>query len=132
MHLLRTRAAYIVLVMGLLAWVWGLVFQNVHSVTAIHVRCDQHDEVVEYAAGGPAAVDLHDPEIGVDHDRVHPDHHCVLQGIQLLGTPTIAVLAPSRFQQNVSSRQRRPTTRGAPRGPPLDYAPKTSPPAATA
>jgi len=123
------------LVVGLLAWTWGLVFQGVHAVTTVHVRCEQHHEIVEFRVTGGVAADAeghHHPEIKADHHRPHPEHYCVLQGIQLLGTPTIAVLAPSRFLQYVPLRQVRPRTSDAPRGPPLEYAPKTSPPVATA
>jgi hypothetical protein len=134
MHRLRTRTAHVALIIGVIAWVCGLGFENIHAATSIHAWCEQHQQVVEFHGSGgdvlAAEPDAH-PEIRAEDRQSHPDHGCWLQGLTLSSNLAFVVVVPNSYYRPVLRRAVNPTTEGAPPAPPLDYAPKTSPPITT-
>lgn len=115
----------VVLLAGLLAWVLGQWASLKHQIEVLHVRCAQHGELIEVAAEDAesalhaevaqvSAPDAEEHEHGC-HIPLQSDVH--LQVIKLTSSLSEPVyIAPVRGIP------------GAPRGPPLAYAPKTSPP----
>jgi hypothetical protein len=144
MRLIRHRLARIAALIATVVWVFTTSAGAMHEIVVRHVRCAEHGELSEVRAGhhgedhgrttrtpgaGASAGERadHGPVV-TSGDAAHPDHGCA----ELLGSsdPTLPVLGvPPR------SRMARPVgdplcDPGAPRGPPLEYAPKTSPPEA--
>ncbi len=116
-------------------WVVGSVSMQLHDIFNAHVVCAEHG-VVEHVelADGTAQADAtaqHDdgPAISAADTSDHGEA-CPLQGIpsfgpaiaqaSLSGPPLVSWLPPDPL-----------VVPGAPRGPPLAYAPKTSPPVAS-
>lgn len=120
------------LVHGLLAlsaavWLFSGVASGLHHLLVRHVVCADHGELVElddeHAAA--AAVPSEGPELrAVDHHD--HDHGCDELLVDRLALPT-AHAKPAHFLV-LSWRSAPMTGAEAPRGPPLAYAPKTSPP----
>lgn len=124
------RAALLLVVSAL--WLGSTIALQVHERLVQHIMCAEHGHTIE---------------LGYHHDTDHPadgqrrwrgapqgdghHHACEHEGVATptvpfaahLQTPLPPVLWPSTAP---------PTLRVAPRGPPLAYAPKTSPPAAPA
>jgi len=111
-----------------LLWAWSLHAGQLHQLRGAHALCLEHVQVVDVPAG-------HTDVASIDHPggdsawatTPDTDHGCVVQ-----------ILVPPDLLQVVAVRDVRRLTfpvvdplaaREAPRGPPLDYAPKTSPPA---
>lgn len=116
----RPSRAFLALA-GLL-WIWAFCAQQIHGATVVHVVCPEHGEVTELAPGGAP----------VDHATISalPDgeHHdgCALPAIAPALLPTaLAPLHPQEAPELLPSL--RPILPDV-RGPPLTYAPKTSPP----
>jgi hypothetical protein len=129
MRRLRTRTGHVVLSVGLLAWLLGLVAAQVHDLRAIHVQCDQHGQIVELSlSAGPYAHADAPSQDRVRGSNLEPerDHGCVLLGAVLFTGPTLSGMVPVATRERVE-RVTPPRQRAA-RGPPLVYAPKTSPP----
>ncbi|MCB9762150.1 MAG: hypothetical protein H6739_20290 [Alphaproteobacteria bacterium] len=126
MHHLRARAARLALLLGVALWVFGLTARHVHRVQVMHVVCAVHGEILEMDAQASAD----DAHTGTDELRTAPDdphdHDCALQGVSAAGLAqlTLALPAPTNHQRVPRLGAR---AHGI-RGPPLAYAPKTSPP----
>lgn len=126
MRRFRTRFGHVALSVGLLAWLLSIVAAQVHTLRTMHVECDEHGEIVGLQLTGTV-------HIAPDHDRAQRldadldrDHGCMLLGAALVGTPTVA--ATVFVTGRTMALQPPPPPGSAPRGPPLAYAPKTSPP----
>ena len=110
-------------------WLWNATTSEVHHLVVKHVVCAEHGELSEVKSHGGAAVSepgAH-PSI-VAADAEHPDHGCA----GVLPTPdrAPAVLGAPRMHRAPLVVADPTCTPAAPRGPPLAYAPKTSPPLA--
>lgn len=118
------------LTLGLFAWVSGSFASSVHTLLVQHVVCPDHGEIVELdphehtATNAPESSDR--TAISSSGPHGHPDHGCSDDLADRIGVPGIAWVAPYVH----TSRRVVDVQRGvdAPRGPPLAYAPKTSPP----
>lgn len=124
------RAA--LLFMALLAWTMGLGARLVHRVEVTHVVCAAHGalmELGEESAEGSTEVASPsdaggDPD---DDDHGEHDHDCSLDGVSAvaLASAPPALGFPWAFARAHDDRAARlPLARG----PPLAFAPKTSPP----
>lgn len=121
---LRQRWSIAVLLVTLVAWVGGLTAQVLHEAAVAHVVCAEHGEITELHDGereaAPAVTDAGDE----DHD-----HDCDLAGLPGFGPGEIAIGAVVAPPLAVERPAPEPWTADAPaRGPPLTWAPKTSPP----
>lgn len=115
---------------GLCAWLFGTFAGGLHALLVRHVVCAEHGEMVE--------VDRHGDEVSaheaLDGDVIRAavghgehDHDCAdeLTNRTGLSNPSWAGVVGRRVKRPVAPL----TGAEAPRGPPLAYAPKTSPPA---
>ena len=123
----RSHLKRFALLLGAVAWVSGWGASLVHQSLTLHVTCETHGDVVDVGHGASIAsseVD-HDQIGALDASDAH-DHDCAFQALGVARIPWVGgVLAravPVTRQDDPA-----PTVR-APRGPPLAYAPKTSPP----
>ena len=118
------------LTLGLFAWVFGSFASGLHYILVEHVICADHGEVVELDRHGHTAMATPESSdqtaISSTGSHGHPDHGCSDDLADRIGVPAIAWVAPYVH----TSRRVADVQRGvdAPRGPPLAYAPKTSPP----
>lgn len=123
----RSHLRRFALLLGAVAWVSGWSASLVHQSLTLHVTCETHGDVVDVGHGASfvSADDHHDVIGALDADDAH-DHDCAFQALGLARIPHVAGVVA-----HVASFTRQddpaPTIR-APRGPPLAYAPKTSPP----
>lgn len=110
-------------------WLWSTSASEVHHILVKHVVCAEHGELSEVRGHGDTVQsDQADhPSIAADAPA-HPDHGCA----GLVATPDRAppVLGTPRVTRAALLVADPLTTPAAPRGPPLAYAPKTSPPLA--
>lgn len=126
----HARAA--LLFMALLAWTMGLGARLVHRVEVTHVVCAAHGalmELGEAAAEGTTEVASQGDPGGDQDDDDHGehDHDCSLDGVSAvaLASAPPALGFPWAFARAHDDRAARlPMARG----PPLAFAPKTSPP----
>jgi hypothetical protein len=111
-------------------WILGSAGDLLHGVMVTHVLCQEHG-VVEHAPDAVHADPDHDaaPSVRSAQQSSHGEEcplECIPGSSALVPTPALGlayVLTPA---------QRSPFVyQGAPRGPPLAFAPKTSPPGAT-
>jgi len=117
------------LLLGVVAWVSGWSASLVHQSLTLHVTCETHGDVVDVGHGAQVASDDgdHDQISALDAADAH-DHDCAFQA---LGVPRIPSLHGVAAHPVEVTRQDDPLPSvRAPRGPPLAYAPKTSPPTA--
>jgi hypothetical protein len=132
MRRLRTDLARLWLLLGLTSWLAAVGVQRVHELTVEHVRCVEHGEMhelepIDQVAHASAHTHEAGPDLRAEDPRVDHDHGCALDGALLWALASIAsATAP---EPPPALPQRYVVTAGAPRGPPLAYAPKTSPPA---
>lgn len=136
MNRLRTRAAHACLALGLLVWVVSSWANGLHEYLVLHAVCAEHGETIELAAGDHDPADsasAHEDErqasIRAAHDEDDHDHGCASLLASWQGLPPAPALPPIAFVKP----HRSPTiwAHAAPRGPPLAWAPKTSPPRAS-
>lgn len=127
----RTRAAHASLALGLLLWVTGSWANQLHEYLVLHAVCADHGEVVELAAHGAEAAHAHDRQasIGEAHPDDEHDHGCASLLATWHGLPGAPPLTPPLVVK--PHRAVRVWAHAAPRGPPLAWAPKTSPPRAS-
>lgn len=118
----RRPYALVVWCAVLLSWLGALGATQVHRYAVTHVVCEEHGEVVEIEAEA-AEEAVAKPAPGERHD-----HGCDLLGV---GGPATVPETPRPFVAAETLPPPRPVAAlpAAPRGPPLAYAPKTSPPA---
>lgn len=124
LHILRRFA----LLFGALAWVSGWGASLVHQSLTLHVTCEAHGDRVDvdnHHGAASASAAEGDVVRSLDALDAH-DHDC---GLQALGVARVAkVSVPKAFAQRVGRHDDPVPAIRAPRGPPLAYAPKTSPP----
>ncbi len=119
MRPLRTAAA----LFAALAWAMGSVAAVLHEASTVHVVCDDHGHVLELEAGHVDAP-VHDTLSQGEHDD--HDHGCAFAPAS---TGVEATAQSDTTIPSVPPLALRPSVRpDAPRGPPLAFAPKTSPP----
>ena len=117
------------LLLAALAWMVCDALSEYHQLVVQHVVCPEHGELLELAQDGA--------QHGSGQHQVLPasglsdhGHGCSLQG---LPSPEGASAAPNVVQHPARITQAPLLAQAlAPRGPPLAYAPKTSPPDARA
>lgn len=125
----RTRHAHAALLfMALLAWTMGLGARLVHRVEVTHVVCAAHGALMELddVAGDDVAGDDERPD-GADDDHGEHDHDCSLDGVSaaaLASAPPALGFPWAHARAHDDRAARLPLARG----PPLAFAPKTSPP----
>ncbi len=116
----------IALTLGLCAWVLGSFASGLHYLLVQHVVCADHGELVELDHHDGPAIALADaPEISAIGHAEH-DHGCQDELIDRTGVTSAPWVAAHAL-----GHKRAPlpmTGADSPRGPPLAYAPKTSPP----
>ncbi|MCK6524945.1 hypothetical protein L6R49_26375 [Myxococcota bacterium] len=134
----HARAA--LLFMALLAWTMGLGARLVHRIEVTHVVCAAHGALMELneAPTSVAANDEARPDDGQDEDgqgddsqdddsHEDHDHDCSLDGVSaaaLASAPPALGFPWALAQAHDDRAARLPLARG----PPLAFAPKTSPP----
>jgi hypothetical protein len=109
-----------------LVWLWTVIVGQIHDLRVLHVVCPEHHEVIELHPSAVADDGHHRAELTAGASAHAHDHGCVIGSFPSLGTPTGPAVV--RLALRV-----RPIGEPVPvsppaRGPPLDYAPKTSPP----
>ncbi len=107
--------------MAALAWMLGLAASQVHERAVQHVACSEHGETHELGL----AQDVEQTVSADGADSEH-DHGCLFAtiGQPALGSPPL-VMPPLPRQAHAGALL---ASSQAPRGPPLDWAPKTGPP----
>ena len=121
---MRRSLVRFALLFGALAWVAGWGATLLHHVRTVHVVCEVHGDVVDV---GHASASGDDRAVVTSLDAADQhDHDC---GFLALGVARAS--APGKVFAHFLTEHRQddpaPAVR-APRGPPLVYAPKTSPP----
>jgi hypothetical protein len=116
-----------------LCWVVGQLGLQLHSLQVQHVVCAEHGATMEVESPDEAAAELADaariaeaPALTQDTPAEH-DHDCAMSTVcdeSVVGQSGVV----TGQLVNADLERARPGP-GAPRGPPLRYAPKTSPPA---
>lgn len=127
MHKARAIAARLALLLALVAWAGGQVASSVHRLQVLHVQCVEHGHTIErsLADGGQAQARTAD-ELKAPPDCGEHSGHCALHALpQVAHPPVVASLPPP---PPVDGRDTLPWVSTWARGPPLAYAPKTSPP----
>ena len=120
-------------VLAALAWAWSIHAGQLHQLRAAHAFCLEHAHVVDVPATGASVTDEatrdgpHQSGQSAWAATADGDHGCVVQVLVPHELPPIVVVRTARPISYSSSDPI--AAREAPRGPPLDYAPKTSPPA---
>lgn len=131
MDRLRTPAARLLLALGLLAWIGVAWADRLHAYLVVHAVCPDHGEIVELAGGGHHAglPDHGGPSIGDADAHDGHEHGCAHLLFQVQALPALAVVYPPPSARPLVAQAVGYTA--APRGPPLAWAPKTSPPSAS-
>lgn len=110
--------------LGAAAMVLAPLLVSAHQAHVQHVRCLEHGEVIELVQADSEHQDHHDPVVVPASPDDHDSHCSVAEGLASALTVqhrvhvvTTALVADAPVLLSA-----------APRGPPLAYAPKTSPP----
>lgn len=126
----RRSALRILGVLAACVWAWSIHAGQLHQLRALHAVCLEHAHLVDVPAAGPMAVaagDEHGSGPTAWAASSDGDHGCRVQVLVPLEPPQIVAL---RDVRRLAFPVIDPlAAREVPRGPPLDYAPKTSPPA---
>ena len=124
----RTLAARICLVAGLFAWVLSSFHAVLHKLVVEHVVCAEHGEVVElaHADSDTVAAEAKGPEIRARAPAPEHAHGCLFELVVFDGLEVDSTSPPSTSTLWAGLTPR--VTLNTPRGTPLLYAPKTSPP----
>ena len=110
-------AARLLSVLAVFAWVAAPIASGLHERMVRHEVCE-HGDIVEPGTGADAG----DPDQeGEDHE-----HGCFFD--TLAGSAAVASAAPGVVSTDADAHADVVLFDAAPRGPPLRYAPKTSPP----
>jgi hypothetical protein len=107
-----------------MAWVAGSLAVSVHQIVVQHAVCAEHGEVFELADAADHQAD--GSTLRADLSDTH-EHDCDFDVLALDPIPTVSAAAPGHFALH-RPKLAAPDLAQAPRGPPLAYAPKTSPP----
>ncbi|MCB9741412.1 MAG: hypothetical protein H6741_29915 [Alphaproteobacteria bacterium] len=119
---LRARFARLSLLLGLTAWLLGLSAAQVHRLLVQHVVCAEHGDVLELDSSRAAPSD----EVSITSKADH-DHDCPLEGIATQSVAAQTLSLPPPLAEPIVAPRLGALVDGV-RGPPLAYAPKTSPP----
>jgi len=123
----RTRFAHLFLFLGLATWVVGLGARQLHAFESVHTICPEHGELIDMEPGS-AQAHAATAQISAEPAAEDHGHDCALQAVVTFATVITPVPVVTRGKRIPLSS---PDTRSDPaRGPPLAYAPKTSPPLA--
>jgi hypothetical protein len=130
MTLARALLVRLVVLAAMLAWTGGQLAASLHKLETIHVRCAEHGHVIEIELATVAAADHVHPQ--QDELRAAPDcqdheQHCLHQ--LLPQTRLASAAAPPPLPALAHPASLFAARQHDARGPPLAYAPKTSPPA---
>jgi len=129
MRRLRTNTARLWLLIGLLAWLCTTSAQQVHEAVVQHIRCADHGQLVEvdsHTSHADASASLDGNDSNDSNDSDEHDQHCDLDLSLAVALPTLTPPLVPHLGRWAPEQQ--PPQLGAPRGPPLTWAPKTSPP----
>ncbi len=124
-RLTRSRLAQALTALTAVLWVATLTLTPLHVLLVPHGRCAEHGELVELDA---ASVDR-SAEAGPSAAALNPSHHddvCSLTEAAPGTVPHAHLTSPALHVATLVPTVFWPTA--APRGPPLAYATKTSPP----
>ena len=124
MRMASPTTTRVVLLAGLLAWVFGQWAALKHQVEVLHIRCAEHGEVIEVGTDADAAVHSDVAQISAPDDEEH-EHGCKVLPLNEAKSQAIKLTALLSSPVYIAPLKGTPA---APRGPPLAYAPKTSPP----
>ena len=125
MDRLRDRLARFTLLLGAVAWVLGWSASLVHQSVTVHVECEVHGDLVDVGHQGFVAADAHDVAKSLAPADDH-DHDCSLHALGVARVPLVH--GPVAQVDRIVRVDEPFPALNAPRGPPLRYAPKTSPP----
>lgn len=130
MRTARAIAARLALLLALVAWAGGQVASSVHRLQVLHVQCVEHGHTIERSlteGGGDGEQARAADELKAPPDCGEHSGHCALHALpQVAEAPAVARLEPP---PRVDLPVRTFGLATLARGPPLSYAPKTSPPA---
>ena len=123
MNRLRPHLARLTLILGVVAWVLGWSASLVHRSVTVHVVCEVHGDTVDvgHAQVGVAPAQDVAKALADEHDHDCAIHALGVARVPLLHGPVVRVERIARVDDPFPALH-------APRGPPLSYAPKTSPP----
>lgn len=117
------RSRWVALAASLL-WAWSVLAGQVHGLRVVHFVCDDHRAVVEASSERQHAP--RDAGVYAQQAEHGHDHGCPVQPLPSLPTPALPAVAWFGLRWVLASD---PLPVAPPaRGPPLEYAPKTSPP----
>jgi len=123
----RTPFTHLVLLLGMCAWLGGLMSASMHEALVQHTVCAEHGEVVELDGEVVSVAGQDGPQLrALDGAETH-EHGCsfdLLLVDDVVISPSVEATPPEAPPLTTTAM----TSPGAPRGPPLAYAPKTSPP----
>ncbi len=119
MNSLRSRSARLAMLAAVFCWVAGLGAEVVHNAVQRHAVCE-HGELIEIQ-------DTQQQVAVLSQDAAH-QHGCIFEKLstEALTNPGIAALDLPVLSNEAPLL----ASSMAPRGPPLQFAPKTGPPAA--
>ncbi|MEQ1502918.1 MAG: hypothetical protein ABMB14_11845 [Myxococcota bacterium] len=127
--ILRRRSTRVLAILWLAVWVVSTGASELHEIVVRHTICPEHGELIELPNPGPrasAGSDADHGPVAVAGTGSHRDDGC-------LGLPPIPDRPAGAHRVPLVTRACLVTSDptadpAAPRGPPLAYAPKTSPP----
>lgn len=128
----RLRAIFVrlMVVAAMLAWVGGQLASTIHQLETVHLRCAEHGHTIEIERSEVAAaghVHAEQDELVAAADCGEHEPHCLHQ--LLPQTPLAAVTPTTGLPALAHPALPFAAHHHDARGPPLAYAPKTSPPA---
>jgi hypothetical protein len=122
MRQVRAQLARFTVLLGVFAWVTGWGASLVHQSVTLHATCEVHGDVVDVGHSASAdRVAVKALDVAADHD-----HDCAFHALGVARAPSLHTPV-AHVEREVRADAPWPDL-DAPRGPPLRYAPKTSPP----
>jgi hypothetical protein len=126
---LTSPAVRVVAFLAAVLWVWSVSAAQVHGLLVEHAVCDEHGQTVEvHRPDHPVADEAPDERPTWSAAPAHDehDHGCAVASVAPDEAPRVVALRP--FTRLSWTTVDPLAVAEAPRGPPLDFAPKTSPP----
>lgn len=130
MSQVRAVLVRLVVLAAMLAWTGGQLASTLHKLETVHIRCAEHGHVIEIERSTVASAGhVHAPqdELRAASDCGEHEAHCLHQ--LLPQTPAVSAAAPMGLPALAHPASLPSVHQHDARGPPLAYAPKTSPPA---
>lgn len=125
----RGRRVHLLGLIAALLWAFTVSAGQVHRILVAHAVCEEHHEIVESRTSASRDPDegaqRHGPSARVADP--HGKHGCEVGVLAPSGPPPAVVV--HRVALRVLGPAEQIVRAHPPRGPPLEYAPKTSPPA---